>query len=124
MLPPAPAAPVVASLVVMNDQGRVSLLARAEKSLPAGMVLVQVKDLVGRRRSFRTTPRSPRAQLVATEPALVLRGGLTSLVSYYAVPEDELQAEERHFENGVQTHAYDVTLRVACHGRARVAMPA
>lgn len=121
---PVPLASPEARLVVLNDRGRVGLLARAERSLPAGMVLVQVKDLVGRRRAFRLVPRSLRATPVATEPALVLRGGLTSLVSYYAVPEDELDADELHFEDGVQTHRYETRLRVACHGRARVAMAA
>lgn len=109
----------LATLIVCNDQGRVNLLARAERTLPAGEVIVQVKDLVGRRRSFRTTPTSPRAELIATEPPLVLRGGLTSLVSYYRVPANELGAIERHYEEGAFSHSYDVKLRVACQGRAQ-----
>lgn len=112
-----------ATLLITNDRGRVNLLARAERSLPKGDVIVQVKDLVGLRRSFRTTPRSPHAELVAQEPALVLRGGLTSLVSYYRVPADDLAATEEHFENGVLSHTYEVKLRVACRGE-RVQLPA
>lgn len=114
-----------ATLVVCNDKGRVNLLARAEKHLPEGEVIVQVKDLVGRRRAFRTVPTSPRAELVAQEPPLLLRGGLTSLVSYYRVPADELGAVERHFESGEFSHEYNVKLRIACRGRnTRVALPA
>lgn len=113
------------TLLITNDIGRANLLARAERSLPADEVIVQVKSLIGRRRSFRTIPKSARAELVAQEPALILRGGLTSLVSYYRVPADELDAVEEHAENGVPTHAYDVKLRVACHGSARrAAVPA
>jgi len=112
-----------ATLLITNDRGRVNLLARAERCLPKGEVIVQVKDLVGRRRSFRTTPTSPQAELVAQEPPLVLRGGLTSLVSYYRVPADELTATEEHYENGVLSHTYTVTLRVACRGD-RVRLPA
>lgn len=111
------------TLLITNDRGRVNLLARAERSLPKGDVIVQVKDLVGLRRAFRTTPTSPMAELVAQEPPLVLRGGLTSLVSYYRVPADELTAIEEHFENGALSHSYDVTLRVACRGE-RVRLPA
>ncbi|HUR68221.1 MAG TPA: hypothetical protein VM370_03175 [Candidatus Thermoplasmatota archaeon] len=107
-----------ATLLITNDQGRANLLARAERSLPAGEVIVQVKDLVGRRRACRTTPSSPRAELVANEPALVLRGGLTVLVSYYRVPADELGAVETHHEEGRLSHTYDVTLRIACRGNA------
>lgn len=107
------------TLLITNDKGRVNLLARAERSLPAGWVLVQVKDLVGRRRAFRTLPASPRAELVASEPPLVLRGGLTSLVSYYRVPEDELGATEEHYEADALSHTYTITLRIACRGQAR-----
>lgn len=114
-----------ATLLIVNDKGRVNLLARAERSLPAGDVIVQVKDLVGRRRAFRTRPVSPRAELVASEPPLLLRGGLTSLVSYYRVPADELDAIEDHFENDDLSHSYSIKLRVACRGRAhRVTLPA
>lgn len=112
------------TLLITNDTGRVNLLARAERCLPAGEVIVQVKDLIGRRRSFRTLPKSPRAELVAQEPALVLRGGLTSLVSYYRVPADELDAVEEHSEDGVRTHSYDIKLRIACRGSKKAAIPA
>lgn len=104
------------TLLITNDKGRVNLLARAERSLPADEVIVQVKDVVGRRRAFRTALASPRAQLVAREPALVMRGGLTTLVSYYRVPAAELDAVEEHTEDGVVTHTYEVKLRVACRG--------
>ncbi|HVM45341.1 MAG TPA: hypothetical protein VM582_05345 [Candidatus Thermoplasmatota archaeon] len=114
-----------ATLLITNDKGRVNLLARAERSLPPGEVIVQVKDLVGRRRAFRTTPASPKAELVAQEAPLVLRGGLTSLVSYYRVPANELAASEEHYEDGVLSHTYQVQLRVACRGRSqRVPLPA
>ena len=111
------------TLLITNDRGRVHLLARAERSLPQGDVIVQVKDLVGLRRAFRTIPKSPLAELVATEPPLVLRGGLTSLVSYYRVPADDLAATEEHYENGQLSHTYDVTMRVACRGE-RIQLPA
>lgn len=111
------------TLLITNDRGRVNLLARAERSLPQGEVIVQVKDLVGQRRAFRTIPKSPRAELVAQEAPLILRGGLTSLVSYYRVPADELAATEEHYEGGELSHTYDVTLRVACRGE-RVQLPA
>ena len=116
--PPAPPGQVVEpTLVVENDRGRVALFARAERSLPPGEVLVQVKDLGGERRAFRTVPLDPRARLVAEEPALVLRGGLTSLVRYYRVPSDGLAAREEHYEHGALSHSYDVTLRVVGRGR-------
>ena len=111
------------TLLITNDRGRVHLLARAERSLPAGEVIVQVKDLVGRRRAFRTIPTSKDAELVAQEPPLVLRGGLTSLVSYYRVPANELTATEEHYENGVLSHTYHIELRVACRGE-RLPLPA
>lgn len=115
----------LAILIVCSDLGRVNMLVRAERSLPADEVIVQVKDLVGRRRSFLTTPGSARAMLIATEPPLVLRAGLTALVSYYRVPADELDAAENHFENGVFSHEYAVKLRVACRGSAlRRVLPA
>lgn len=114
-----------ATLLICGDQARANLLARAEKSLSAGEVIVQVKDLVGRRRACRTTPTSSKAELVATEPALVLRGGLTVLMSYYRVPADELGAREEHYESERLSHAYDVKLRIACRGRATpAAVPA
>lgn len=106
---------ILGTLLVCNDQGRLNLLARAERSMPKDEVIVHVRDLVGRRRSFRTTPVSPRAELVATEPPAVLRGGLTALVSYYRLPANELGAVEHHYEDGVLSHRYDVKLRVACH---------
>ena len=111
------------TLLITNDRGRVALLARAERSLPKGDVIVQVKDLVGQRRAFRTVPASPLAELVAQEPPLVLRGGLTSIVSYYRVPADELAATEEHYERGVLSHKYEIKLRVACRGE-RVPLPA
>lgn len=113
------------TLLICNDQGRVNLLARAERSLPDGEVIVQVKDLVGRHRAFRTTPTSPQAELVASEPPLLLRGGLTSLVSYYRVPGNELGAIEEHFEDGRLSHSYEIKLRVACRGnRTKALLPA
>lgn len=112
-----------ATLLITNDRGRVHLLARAERSLPQGEVIVQVKDLIGQRRAFRTVPTSPRAELVAQEAPLVLRGGLTSIVSYYRVPADELAGTEEHYEQGVLSHKYDVKLRIACRGE-RVQLPA
>lgn len=107
------------TLVVQGDRARAALIERAESSLPKDEVLVQVKDLVGQRRSFQTMPIDARARLVAREPPVVLRGGLTSLVAYYRVPADALQAREEHFENGKFSHAYDVTLRVVGRGRAQ-----
>lgn len=105
-----------ATILICNDKGRVGLLARAQASLPYGWALAQVRDLVGRRRSFRTVPRSPRAELVAREAPAVLRGGLTALVSYYRVPADELDAIEEHYEEDLWTHTYEVKLRIACRG--------
>lgn len=120
---PAPAAsadPPVreVTLLIETPEGREALLARAADALPAGEVLVQVKDLVGERRSFRTVPDSERAVLVAREAPVILRGGLTSLVSYYRVPADDARAREEHFENGEFSHAYDVDLSVVSRGRA------
>lgn len=109
---------VPVTLVVENDRGRVGLLAWAERALPPGKVLVQVKDLVGERRSFRTLPASKAAELVASERPVILRGGLTSLVSYYVVPSDDLDAREEHFQGAEMTHHYDVKLRVVSRGRA------
>lgn len=107
-----------ATLVICSDKGRVNLFARAQRCLSADEVVVQVKDLVGQRRAFRTTPRSERAELIATEPPIVLRGGLTSLISYYRVPAGELDGIEEHFAGGAWSHSYDVKLRVACRGSA------
>ena len=105
-------------VVIESAKGREALLACAEASLPAGDCLVKVTDVVGMRRSVRTTPRDPRAALVARETPLVLRGGLTSLVSYYRVPADALDAKETHHVDGEVSHAYDVRLDVARVGRA------
>lgn len=113
----APECPEV-TLVIERDVGRVHLFAWAEKHLPEGLVLAQVKDLSGERRAFRTTPTDPRAKLVAREVPVVLRGGLTSLVSYYVVPADALDAREEHLEHGAVTHHYDVKLRVVGRGAA------
>ena len=106
-------------LVIESPHGRASFLAWAEKHLPEGEAIVEVRALVGQRRAFRTVPKDPRAELVATEPALVLRGGLTALVSYYRVPVDALDAEERHYEDGEPSHTYDVLLKVARLGRKK-----
>lgn len=111
--PARPPARLSATLLIESEEGRLALLTRAEKSLRPGEVLVQVKDLVGRRRAFETRPSHPQAELVAREPARILRGGLTQLVSYWRVPEDGLDAVESHFENGEFSHSYDVKLRVA-----------
>lgn len=120
--PPAPVREL--TLLIESDAGRVGLFARAEKCLPDGEVLVQVRDLVGERRSFRTVPLHADARLVAREPPVVLRGGLTSLVSYYRVPLERLQAREEHFEGGRFSHAYDVTLRIVGRGGVQAALPA
>lgn len=112
-------------LLVENDKGRVALLAYAEKHLPTGEALVAVKDLHARRRGFETRPASPAARLVAREPVTLLRGGLSSVVSYWRVPADQLDGVETHFERGEETHRYEVKLRAACLGQRRpVAVPA
>lgn len=108
---------VAATLVVCTNVGRLHFLARAARSLPEGEVIVQVKDLVGRRRAYRTRPLSPNARLVATEPPLVLRGGLTSLISYYQVPANELEATETHYDHDEVCSTYQVRLRVACRSQ-------
>lgn len=110
---------VSATLLIESEQGRVALLSRAEKTLASGEVLVQIKDLVGRRRAFETRPSHPKAELVAREPARILRGGLTQLVSYWRVPSDGLDAVESHFENGEFSHSYEVKLRVAARPSPR-----
>lgn len=111
-----------ALLVLENEAGRASFLAWAEKHLPEGEAIVEVRGLVGRRRAFRTIPTDARAELVATERPLVMRGGLTALVSYYRVPVDALEAEERHYEDGKFSHKYDVLLKVARLGKKRAAV--
>lgn len=110
-------------LILETDKGRDALLAWAEKNLPQGEALVECRGLVGRRRAFRTLPSSPRAELVARHLPTVLRGGLTSLVSYYRVPASELDGEERHYQDGEHSHTYDVVLKVArLGGRATSSM--
>lgn len=109
---------VAPMLLVCSNVGRLHFLARASRSLPAGEVLVQVRDLVGRRRAMRTHPDSRGAVLVATEPPLILRGGLTALVSYYRVPMRELEATETHSEHGVETHRRHARLRIVSVARA------
>jgi hypothetical protein len=93
--------------------GRDAFLARAESSLARGECLVRIVDVVGLRRSVRTTPRDPRAELVAREVPVVLRGGLTSVVSYHRVPIDALGATETHYAGDQVSHTYDVLLQVA-----------
>lgn len=110
----APAALVEApTLVIENEKGRQALLARAESYLPEGECLVRVVDIVGLRRSVRTVPTDKRAQLVAREVPVVLRGGLTTLVSYHRVPVDALEAKETHYVGEGESHSYDVLLNVA-----------
>lgn len=111
------------TLVLENERGRVGLFAQAERALGENEVLVQVKDLLGTRRSFRTVPLDPRARLVARELPVVLRGGLTAVASYYRVPADGLAAREEHYEGGEFSHAYDVTLRIVSRGRATEKTP-
>jgi Tfp pilus assembly protein PilX len=112
---------VTTTVLVENEKGRHALFARAESALRQGECLVRIVDVVGLRRGVRTTPTSPRATLVASEVPVVLRGGLTSLVSYWVVPADELGARETHTLHGKETHAYDVTLSVARMGTRPVA---
>lgn len=111
-----------ALLVLESEAGRASFLAWAEKHLPEGEAIVEIRALVGRRRAFRTIPKDVRAELVATQRPLVMRGGLTALVSYYRVPVDALDAEERHYEDGQFSHRYDVLLKVARLGKKRAAV--
>lgn len=109
---------VAATVLVCNNAGRLHFLARASRSLPAGEVLVQIRDLVGHKRTFRTRPLSTRAVLVASEAPLVLRGSLTALISYYRVPAAELGAVEIHTERGRPARSESARLRVVCRGRA------
>ena len=101
------------SLVIENDAGREALLRLAEAGLREGECLVKIVDVVGVRRAVRTTPSSPGAELVAREVPQVLRGGLTSLVSYYRVPTSSLDATETHSVDGDVSHTYEVLLNVA-----------
>lgn len=100
-------------LILENDAGREALMRAAEAGLREGECLVKTVDIVGIRRLVRTTPKSAQAELVARELPLVLRGGLTSLVSYYRVPTDALDATETHSVNGEVSPTYDVLLNVA-----------
>ena len=108
-----------ALLVIESQAGRAAFLAWAEKHLPEGQAIVEVRGLVGRRRAFRTVPKDPRAELVAMEAPLVMRGSLTALVHYYRVPTDGLDAEERHYEDGEFSHKYEVPLKVARLGKKK-----
>ena len=108
-----------ALLVIESQAGRDSFLAWAEKHLPEGEALVEVRGLVGRRRAFRTVPKDKRAELVAMEAPMVMRGSLTALVHYYRVPVDGLDGEERHYEDGEFSHKYEVPLKVARLGKKK-----
>jgi hypothetical protein len=112
-----PATPPEPTLLVTSEKGRAGLIRWAQRALREGEALVCVKDLVGVRRAMRTQPADPSARLVATEAPTLLRGGLTSLVSYYVAPIGSLDAVETHYEEGEETHRYEVILRVACVGR-------
>lgn len=108
-------------LVIQNEAGRHALLARAEAHLPEGECLVKVVDVIGLRRSVRTTPTDPRATLVAKEAPIILRGGLTSVISYYRVPTDGLDATETHYVGETVSHSYEVLLNVARIGMKKAA---
>jgi hypothetical protein len=112
------------TVVIESEQARAAFLAWARQRLRSGEVLVQIRDLHGRRRAFRTVPRSPGAILVATEAPLLLQGGLTQSTTYYSVPTSELDAMEIHSEGGVETHWYDSSLRVACRALDAPRVPA
>lgn len=116
--PPVPPAVHELTLLVTGAVGRRGLVRRAESTLRVGEALVMTRDLVGRKRSFRTVPLDRTARLVAREPALVLQGGLTALVAYYLVPAHALGAREEHFEDGVASHSYDVQMQPLARGRA------
>jgi hypothetical protein len=111
-----------ALLVIENQSGREAFLAWAEKHLPEGHAVVEVRGLVGRRRAFRTVPADSRAELIAMEVPLDMRGSLTALVHYYRVPVDGLDAEERHYEDGAFSHKYEVPLKVARLGKKGAAV--
>lgn len=117
----APLAPAEgkALLTIENAAGRDAFLSWAEKHLSEGEAIAEVRGLVGRRRAFRTVPTDKRAELVAVEAPMVMRGSLTALVHYYRVPVDGLDGEERHFEDGAFSHKYDVPLKVARLGRKK-----
>lgn len=119
LTPPAAPAAGTARVLIENAAGREAFLKWVEKSLPEGEAVVEVRGLIGRRRAFRTVPLHPKAELVATERPLVMRGGLTALVSYYRVPVDGLDAEERHYEEGKLSHTYQVPAKVARLGRRK-----
>ena len=113
------AAPVAPVIVIENEKGRDALLARAEASLPEGECLIKIVDVVGLRRSVRTAPKDARAVLVAREVPVVLRGGLTSIVSYWRAPVDGLDATETHYVGEAVSHTYEVMLNVARVGMRR-----
>lgn len=100
-------------LILESDAGREALLRAAEAGLREGECLVKIVDIIGLRRSVRTAPKDTRAELVARERPLVLRGGLTSLVSYYKVPNEALEATETHWMGAEVSHTYDVMMNVA-----------
>lgn len=110
--------PLRATFVIEDERARRGFLAWARRAIPAGRALVQVRDLQGRRRAFRTEPTAPGAELVGVEAPMLLRGGLTQVTRYYCVPDDDLRADEIHYDRLDETHRYDVELRVACRGRA------
>jgi hypothetical protein len=112
-----------AILVIENEKGRQALLDRAEAGLSSEECLVRVVDVIGLRRAVRTTPTHPNAVLVARELPLIVRGGLTSLVSYYRVPVEGLDAREEHTVNGEHSHTYDVILHVARLGKKETVPP-
>lgn len=124
--PPSPGDSVHEPLVhIETDEGRRAFLARAEKSLAPDECLVKLVDLVGPRRSVRTVPKDARVKLVAQETPIVLRGGLTSLVSYYVAPRDGLAARETHYLGDDESHHYDIQMNVARAGPpARKPLPA
>lgn len=101
---------------VLSSHGREALIARAAASLPAEEVLVEIKDLASRRRSFATRPSDPRARLVARSLPTLLRGSLLATVTYWRVPADNLEGVEAHREGGDFSHEYTVRLRVVAAG--------
>lgn len=108
-------------LIIESDAGRSSFLDRIAAELGEDMCLVRIADVIGMRREMKTTPKDSAAILVAKETPLILRGGLTSLVFYYVIPRDSLEAVEVHSVGGQQTHQYPVVLHIARWGRKPVA---
>lgn len=106
-------------LLLENDDGRAAFLDFVRRALPEGECLVEVKDLHASRRFFTTRPRAASAKLVARCIPRLLRGSLLSVVSYYRMPKDVLDAVETHHENGRFTHSYEVRLAPVVEGRAK-----